>query len=792
MLKVLKKSCGFSFFLKLYSRVIFITFFIMSLSSFSPSSLKKDSLLSWEKELQGLNQSQYKAVSAKPAHTLVSAGAGTGKTRVLSLRFLYLHEHHGVPLEKIMAVTFTNKAAYEMKQRLGSFLPVENLWVGTFHALSIILLKDHGHLIGRPKGFVVVNPGEQQSIMNKILKNNPLGKTITTKSALLRISQWKQALEDPRANNFSPKDFPYLQLYEAYEEQLLLSNALDFDDLILHSTKLLHHYPEVSKTYDFQHILVDEYQDINTMQYQWLQGFSGAFLFCVGDEDQAIYGWRGATVEKILDFSKDFPGSHIITLEKNYRSTESILQCASSLIANNKERYGKVLQSQGDLGEKVRVRGLYDTSEEAAFVAQEIMKAQEKGESLSSMAILTRTGAQTREFEERFMMQHIPYTMVGNTRFYDRLEIRDALSYLRTVYSPQDNLAFERLLGTPKKGIGPGTLKSFYEHVKIKGISLEEGARLTLETLNPSTLLWGSLKNILDSITHWRHEAKSLSPSELMEKILEESGYNAQWEPQGIVGQARLENLREFIKSLERFENLQEALEKISFLSDVQSPEEGPGIQMMTLHGAKGLEFHRVFLPGWEENSFPHIRALEEGEGGLEEERRLAYVGLTRGQHFVTISFSWNRRMSQGGAMPCIPSRFIYELPKSHCVLDLKTPYGQPFSTSQNRHYHLLDHQYGASSSQGSQSFSRPKKSSTSGVLHTIKTIFSPQKTTFSSQKAHDLSDFKAGDKVSHKSFGSGIVQRKEGNMITVVFKSCGEKTILKGFLTKESEKKES
>ena len=748
-------------------------------SAFSQDDMTKtkDSLNSWEKELHLLNKSQYQAVCANPGNILVSAGAGTGKTRVLSLRFLYLHERCQIPEKKIMAVTFTNKAAYEMKQRLGSFLPVKDLWIGTFHALSMVILRTNSTLVNRRKDFVVLDPSEQQGIMNKILKNTPFVKTITAKGALMKISQWKQQLDDPRYCVQSKKDLPYLQLYEAYEEQLRLSNGLDFDDLILLTTTLFQEHPQVVQEYDFRHILVDEYQDINIMQYEWLRGLKTAALFCVGDEDQAIYGWRGASVDKILDFPKDFPESQVITLEKNYRSTGCILGCASALISNNKERYGKILQSQGDHGEKVNIQGLYDTSEEAAFVAKEVMKAYENGESLSSMALLTRTGAQSREFEERFVMQHIPYTMVGNTRFYDRLEIRDALSYLRLIHCDQDNLAFERLLGTPRRGIGPAALKTFYEHVKEKGVSLEQGARLALGTsLNPSSVLWNSLNYLLQQIDHWRRESQLCSPSVLMAQILEESGYNAQWETQGIPGQARLENLKEFVKSLERFKTLQEAIEHIALLSDINNHETGPGVQIMTLHGAKGLEFDRVFLPGWEENTFPHIRALDEGGiKGLEEERRLAYVGLTRGKKYVTITFSWNRRMNQGGAMPCSPSRFIYELPKEYSSLVLKTPYGQPFSTTQQRHYSFLGKR-----EENSQKTPMVKPTT---FLNTLGKFF--KNSTSSLKKEENLPCFQAGDVVTHHAFGSGIVQKQEGTMVDVVFKTCGQKTILQRFLKK-------
>lgn len=630
--------------------------------------------MSFSGSLSQLNSSQRRAVEAPEDHVLVSAGAGTGKTRVLTSRYEYLVHHCHVSPQQLMAVTFTNKASQEMKHRLREAFSVHQLWIGTFHSLSMRILRSHAEHVGRTSSFAVLDTGDQQNLVQKILKTLNANKTITPRMAMGVISRWKQDLLLPDQVIKAPLPL-YLSVYREYQSQLQLLNSFDFDDLLLYSLRLFHAHPHLLEQYSFKHILVDEYQDINHMQHQWLKLFTdtGAKLFCVGDDDQSIYGWRGASIDKILQFSSEFPEAHIVYLEDNYRSTPHILSAASHLISHNEDRHGKVLRTDKASGDKIQVRGLWDSGEEAAFVAQEILKLCDDRESLSSMAILVRTGAQTREFEERFTLQHIPYYLVGSTRFYDRMEIRDFVGYLRLIHNEADNLAFERIINVPRRGVGPATLQSLYGIAQAEKVSLEQAARLFSQ--EGDHVIHRTLRSFLDDIHRWRLLKEELPLPQLGTKILEESGYMALWQSQGIQGEARLENLKELIKAMEGFGSLAEFLDHVLLLSEVNGSSEAEGVALMTLHAAKGLEFDTVFLPGWEENMFPHIRSIEEsGKKGVEEERRLAYVGITRARKRSFISFCWNRRGHQGW-MPCTPSRFINELPREDIDLALRISY---------------------------------------------------------------------------------------------------------------------
>lgn len=671
---------------------------------------------SWDKQASTLNSWQYKAVHAPQEPTLVLAGAGTGKTRVLTLRYAYLVHHYGLCPSTLMAVTFTNKAAYEMKHRLQSFFPLDSLWVGTFHSLGMRLLRQHASKIGRKSDFVVLDNTDQSHILQKLLIAEETKKPYTPQMVREAINQWKQSFILPHEVK-NPRVPLFLSLYHAYQSHLETMNCFDFDDLVMMSLKLVEEYPHVID--DFQHVLVDEYQDVNEMQYRWLQAFAkkGAHLFCVGDDDQSIYGWRGASVEKILCFSDDFPHSHVIYLEDNYRSSPHILSAASHLIAHNQTRYGKSLKPQNLEGEKIYINGLWDSTEEAAFIAQEIMRFSHKGTPLSSMAILVRTGAQTREFEEHFTLCHLPYVLVGSTRFYERMEVKDFISYLRAVKFPSHHLAFERIINVPKRGIGNGAMAEIHALAKNHGLSLQEAAKLFCQD-KPEKSLW----KLLQLMEDWRRDALTMTPALLGEKILEESGYHAMWQSQGIQGQARLDNIKELIKSMEGFSTLESFLEHVSLLAEGITSPQPESISLMTLHAAKGLEFDTVFLPGWEENLFPHIRSIEEGgRKGIEEERRLAYVGLTRAKRRSFISFSWHRRHHQG-LMPSQPSRFIKELPAEDTVVCLHRSYHRPSS---------------------------------------------PQGKT----------------KVMHALFGEGIVENQTGSIVSVLFKNHGLKKVMARFL---------
>ena len=670
-----------------------------------------------------LNPSQREAVTSGPGNILVSAGAGTGKTRVLTLRYGHLVFDHGVNPQNIMAVTFTNKAAFEMKKRLMDFFPVHQLWIGTFHSLGLRMLRQHHETINRAADFSVLDGRDQSTLVQKILKEKEVKKAVTPRMILDVISQWKHKMLDPKDIPSAPKPL-YLEVYGEYQSRLRMMNCMDFDDLLLCSLSLMQQRPDLVQSYGFQHILVDEYQDINDLQYQWIKAFSDqdSSLFCVGDDDQSIYGWRGASIEKILRFEQDFPHTKTIYLEDNYRSTPHILSAASHLIGHNRERHGKVLRTSEKAGEKVHVQGLWDSGEEARFIADRIMEATKNGQSLSSTAVLVRTSIQTRELEECFSLQNIPYHIVGSARFYDRVEIRDIIGYLRIVHSCTDNLAFERTVNTPKRGIGPTTIQRLYDIVHEQDIPLEQSARLYCQQAKEGVVRT-NLVAFLHLIDTWRQEKERLSLAELTQNILIASGYKAMWQEQGVQGQTRLENIKELLKSTESSESLEAFLEHASLLSETASDEDGKGISIMTLHAAKGLEFDTVFLPGWEENLFPHIRCVEEsGQKGVEEERRLAYVGLTRARKKSIISFCWNRKGHQG-FMPSAPSRFINELPQDDVdmVLKIKNTFTHPSAQHQK--------------------------------------------------------------KVMHATFGKGTVQSQSGLMVSVLFERHGLKKIMTRFL---------
>jgi DNA helicase-2/ATP-dependent DNA helicase PcrA len=673
--------------------------------------------------MSSLNAAQYQAVMAPLQDMLISAGAGTGKTRVLTLRYAHLALDHNIDPKTIMAVTFTNKAANEMKRRLQDLFPVKNLWIGTFHSLGLRLLRQYADLIHRRSDFSILDTQDQNALMQKLIKAAGSTKTYTPRMILPVISGWKHRLLSPDDVLHPPVPF-YLEMYKAYQEHLVQMNGLDFDDLLMCSLNMMQKHPEIVESCGFQHILVDEYQDINSMQYLWLRSLCRpeTKVFCVGDDDQSIYGWRGASIDKILKFNQDFPSAGLLCLEDNYRSTPHILSAASHLIGHNSARHGKTLRTQSASGEKVTIQGLWDSGEEATFIADQIMASARAGISLSNMAILVRTGAQTREFEERFVQQNIPYYLVGNTRFYDRLEIRDVVAYLRVVHSETDNLAFDRIINTPKRGIGPSTMETLYALVPEHTGSLERAARALSSTLKDGVLS-RRLNAFLSLISAWRNGLNTINLGQLTERIITDSGYANMWKEQGIQGQARMDNITELIKSIDHFATLGEFLEHVSLLTDIGDGAHNEGIAMMTLHAAKGLEFDHVFLPGWEEGLFPHVRCIEEqGKKGVEEERRLAYVGLTRAKKTSTISFCWNRKGHQGFS-PSSPSRFIQELPADDVTMTLKLKRNAPDAC-------------------------------------------------VAEQK-----------RVMHSVFGPGVVQTKIGHMVSVFFEKHGLKKVIDRFL---------
>ncbi|MEK9758705.1 MAG: UvrD-helicase domain-containing protein, partial [Paracoccaceae bacterium] len=643
--------------------------------------------------LDGLNPEQRAAVEALDGPVLMLAGAGTGKTKALTCRIAHLLNTGRARPNEILSVTFTNKAAREMKNRVGGLLgqAVEGMpWLGTFHSISVKLLRRHAELVGLKSNFTILDTDDQVRLLKQLITaHNIDDKRWPARQLAGIIDHWKNRAWLPeKVPTSEASAFNNLgtELYAQYQIRLRELNAVDFGDLLLHMVSIFQNHADVLDQYQrwFRFILVDEYQDTNVAQYLWLRLLAGAHknICCVGDDDQSIYGWRGAEVGNILRFEKDFPGAKVIRLEQNYRSTPHILAAASRVISGNQGRLGKELWTDVPDGEKLRLIGHWDGEEEARWIGEEI-EATQRGTrgmtafGLDDIAILVRASHQMRAFEDRFLTIGLPYRVIGGPRFYERMEIRDAMAYFRIVTSPSDDLAFERILNTPKRGLGDKAQQKIQIMARSNGVPLIEGARLLLEARQITGKGATELSRFLDNITRWGRLAgdKDLSHMELAEIILDESDYTEMWQKDKTPeAPGRLENLKELIKALEEFENLQGFLEHVSLVMDNDSEEQGEKVSIMTLHAAKGLEFPVVFLPGWEDGLFPSQRSMDEsGMKGLEEERRLAYVGITRAEQICTISFAGNRRVF-GQWQSSMPSRFIDELPADH--VEVLTPPG--------------------------------------------------------------------------------------------------------------------
>ncbi|HLI98430.1 MAG TPA: UvrD-helicase domain-containing protein, partial [Bradyrhizobium sp.] len=680
--------------------------------------------------LAGLNPEQREAVETLDGPVLVLAGAGTGKTRVLTCRIAHILSQGRARPGEILSVTFTNKAAREMKLRLGQMLgqAVEGMpWLGTFHSIGGRILRSHAEMVQLKSNFTVLDTDDQVRLLKQLLQAEGIDdKRWPARMLAGLIDGWKNRglgpTQVPPGEAIMFANGKGGKLYASYQERLKTLNAADFGDLLLENIRLFREHPDVLRQYQqrFRFILVDEYQDTNVAQYLWLRLLSQApskasaapltsppkrgevglqgnpgegkspiavvaemaphpdplpingerekappkNICCVGDDDQSIYGWRGAEVDNILRFEHDFPGAKVIRLERNYRSTGHILAAASHLIAHNEGRLGKTLRTEDVDGEKVTVTGAWDSEEEARAIGEEIEELQRSHENLNEIAILVRASFQMREFEDRFVTLGLPYRVIGGPRFYERAEIRDALAYLRVVNSPADDLAFERIVNVPKRGLGDATVQMLHDHARKRRIPLYEAARAVIETDELKPKARGSLRDLLTSFERWRARAEVASHTELAETVLDESGYTEMWQKDRSADAAgRLENLKELVRSMEEFENLQGFLEHISLVMDRDGAGEDEAVSLMTLHSAKGLEFDNVFLPGWEEGLFPSQRTLDEqGRAGLEEERRLAHVGLTRARRRAKIYFATNRRI-HGTWSTTIPSRFLDELP---------------------------------------------------------------------------------------------------------------------------------
>ncbi|MBC8241209.1 MAG: UvrD-helicase domain-containing protein, partial [Alphaproteobacteria bacterium] len=611
-----------------------------------------------------LNLEQRTAVEAVDGPVLVLAGAGTGKTRVLTTRLAHiLHQHLAFP-SQLLVVTFTNKAAREMGQRIAALVgrAVEGLWLGTFHAIGVRLLRRHGELVGLKSNFTILDTDDQLRLLKQLIEADHLDpKRWPPRQLAATIDRWKdRGLTPEKVPNGEGESFANgrgVSLYKAYQERLKILNACDFGDLLLHCLTIFAEHGDVLVSYQkqFRYILVDEYQDTNVAQYLLLRLLAQGHrnICCVGDDDQSIYSWRGAEVGNILRFEKDFPGAKVVRLECNYRSTPHILGAASGLIAKNESRLGKTLWTELNGGEKVLVRGVWDGAEEARDVGEQIEDLQRKAQTLNEMAILVRASFQTREFEERFLTLGLPYRLIGGTRFYERAEIRDAVAYLRVLAQPDDDLAFERIVNTPKRGLGDATIQLLHQAARGMGGSLTRAARVMVSSDDLKARARNSLGKLLDDFDRWRSLIDAMPPGELAEIILDESGYTNMWQAsKDPKAPTKLENLKELIVALEPFDKLGGFLEHVSLVMDVEMAQAEDAVNILTLHGAKGLEFDTVFLPGWEEGLFPHQRALDEnGLAALEEERRRVYGGLTRARPRSTVRSAAPLRMDSRAIM---------------------------------------------------------------------------------------------------------------------------------------------
>ena len=629
--------------------------------------------------LENLNDAQKQAVLSLEGPLLIVAGAGSGKTKVLTSRIAHIIKTKKAFPNQILAVTFTNKAAKEMHNRVSRILgssAVGLSWLGTFHSICAKLLRKHAPAVNLKSNFTIIDADDQIRLIKNICKAENIDvKQLAPRYIIAIIDKWKNKGLYPYEVKIKNKDIyerNILPVYKIYQQKLIDLNACDFGDLILHSVKILEKEKDIREIYskNFKFILVDEYQDTNYIQSRWLNLLAekNKNICCVGDDDQSIYSWRGAEIKNFLDFDKIYQNTKIIRLEQNYRSTENILTVASSLISNNHNRVGKTLKSTMEEGELIKLNCFKNGKDEAIGVSDEIEKIKKKF-SLNNIAILVRAIFQTREFEERFLKIGLPYRILGGIKFYERSEIKDCVAYLRLIYQDKDDLAFERIVNNPKRSIGESTIKIIHEFSKINKLSLENSARkMIVENLiKPKTKIGLSL--FLDLISKWRNDLKikKLNHVKLLQIVLDESGYSSMLKnKKDLENENRLENIKELLSAMKEFDNLESFLDHVSLATSIDQDWEGEKINMMTMHGAKGLEFDVVFLPGWEEGLFPHQKSIEEkGHNGLEEERRLAYVGITRAKKNAIISFSMNR-FYQGDWIDSMASRFIEELPEDN------------------------------------------------------------------------------------------------------------------------------
>lgn len=721
----------------------------------SPSSPKLESSL-----IQGLNDTQRLAVETTEGPLLILAGAGTGKTRVLTTRFAHILTQKLAQQWQILAVTFTNKAAKEMKERLNQSLGgnIEGLWLGTFHSLCARMLRRHSEYVGLSHDFTVLDTDDQIRLLKQIIPHYQLDpKKDTPQKIINKIQNWKDRALLPHhllSHNQETKDC-YAEIYADYQRRLVEINACDFGDLILHMVRIFQENHDILAIYHqrFKYIMVDEYQDTNTIQYLWLRLLSKkpqeaeVNIACVGDDDQSIYSWRGADINNILRFEKDFHNAKIIRLEKNYRSTPNILATASKLIAHNKDRLGKTLYTGDetqDVGDKVLVVHADDSDEEARLIGEMIEQLSHKGYSSKEIALLVRAGFQTRSFEDAFMKMNIPYRVIGGVRFYERAEIRDAVAYMRVLMQPRDDLAFERIVNLPKRAFGAASLNKLRDYAVDNQLSLQNALKQQLE----KSLLKGKVKDNFTSFFALLEQARLILKENghilAVDHLLEKSGYRDIWRNDSSIEAAgRLDNLHELLRAMGEFPSIESFLEHVALVMDVDAlNQDDDYVNIMTLHASKGLEFDCVFLPGWEENIFPSQRSLEEdGEKALEEERRLAYVGITRARKKLIILHA-SSRMIYGRWEDSEPSRFLKELPQEHILHQERA----------RRHTSLR-----RSSSFGSYNRETIRSSIRNSIM--------------------------LGTLVKHPRYGTGVVTYLNNEFLTVNFEKVGIKRVIADFV---------
>jgi DNA helicase II / ATP-dependent DNA helicase PcrA len=782
--------------------------------------------------LAGLNAEQRAAVEALDGPVLVLAGAGTGKTKVLTARIAHLLATGRAKSHQILSVTFTNKAAREMKERIAKLVPGagEGMpWLGTFHSIGVKILRRHAELADLKSDFTILDTDDQLRLLKQLIEAaNIDAKRWPARHLANLIDGWKnKGITPDKVPAGDAAAFGNGQgaaLYKAYQARLKELNAADFGDLLLEGLRIFLAHPDVLAQYHgrFRYLLVDEYQDTNVVQYLWLrllaQGNGGSSnICCVGDDDQSIYGWRGAEVDNILKFEKDFPGAKVIKLERNYRSTSHILATASHLITHNKGRLGKTLFTDDQSGgEKVAVQGVWDDEEEARTVAGTIERLQKTGHKLNDMAILVRASFQMRAFEDRFVTTGLPYRVIGGPRFYERAEIKDACAYLELVANPANDLKFERIVNVPTRGLGDATIKLIRAHARARELPLVAASRELIESEELKPRPRRALADLIGMFERWRKLAVDKRHTDLAGIILDESGYTAMWQkdktPQA---HSRLENLKELIRFMDEFETLPAFLEHVALVMDVETDHVTDRVTLMTLHAAKGLEFDTVFLPGWEEGLFPHQRSLDEsGLSGLEEERRLAYVGITRAKKRARISFTQNRRV-HALWQSAMPSRFIDELPEDHVeVIEAESRYGgtvasrfqepaagfaSPYGTpgwqrAQQNWKGGADAGGTKASSQGSSKNSGFSESGPAfnrwDSKQSGKAARGPQSRgpmtidgELVAKSTGTASPHVVGARVFHDKFGYGQVLDIEGNKLTVSFDKAGEKKVLDSFV---------